>query len=56
MLIVRPVQKKDHVFIERFAPETLIGITSLPHDHERLLKKIDHSIKSFAKEAPSAQV
>ena len=50
MLIVRPVQKKDHVFIERFAPETLIGITSLPHDHERLLKKIDHSIKSFAKE------
>jgi arginine N-succinyltransferase len=48
MLVLRPVEPTDLPQLQRLARESLVGVTSLPDDNERLRDKILDSCKSFA--------
>lgn len=47
MLVLRPVQLTDLPSLQRLARESLVGVTSLPDDSERLRDKILDSCTSF---------
>ncbi|MBT2342360.1 MULTISPECIES: arginine N-succinyltransferase [Pseudomonas] len=47
MLALRPVQLRDLPQLQRLARESLVGVTSLPDDAERLREKILDSCASF---------
>lgn len=47
MLVLRPVQLTDLPDLQRLARESLVGVTSLPDDGERLRDKILDSCTSF---------
>ncbi|MGH8385092.1 MAG: arginine N-succinyltransferase [Pseudomonas sp.] len=47
MLVLRPVQLTDLPQLQRLARESLVGVTSLPDDSERLRDKILNSCVSF---------
>lgn len=47
MLVLRPVQLTDLPQLQRLARESLVGVTSLPDDGERLRDKILDSCTSF---------
>ncbi|MBV4484410.1 arginine N-succinyltransferase [Pseudomonas sp. SWRI153] len=47
MLVLRPVEQNDLPQLQRLAHESLIGVTSLPDDSERLREKIAASCASF---------
>ncbi|WP_419710003.1 arginine N-succinyltransferase [Pseudomonas sp. NFX224] len=47
MLVLRPVQLTDLPQLQRLARESLVGVTSLPDDSERLRDKILDSCTSF---------
>jgi len=47
MLVLRPVQLSDLPQLQRLARESLVGVTSLPDDSERLRDKILDSCTSF---------
>jgi arginine N-succinyltransferase len=51
MLVLRPVEPTDLPQLQRLARESLVGVTSLPDDSERLRDKILDSCGSFAREA-----
>jgi len=50
MLVLRPVQLTDLPGLHRLARESLVGVTSLPDDEQRLREKILDSCASFASE------
>ncbi len=50
MLVLRPVELTDLPQLQRLARESLIGVTSLPDDTERLRERILDSCASFAKD------
>ena len=50
MLVLRPVELTDLPQLQRLARESLVGITSLPDDTERLRKRILDSCASFDKD------
>ncbi|KAA0959288.1 arginine N-succinyltransferase [Pseudomonas sp. ANT_H12B] len=50
MLALRPVELTDLPQLQRLARESLVGVTSLPDDTERLREKIFDSCASFEKD------
>ncbi len=50
MLIVRPIIHRDSILIQDFAFESLLGMTNLPRDRDKLNAKIEHSLHSFSTE------
>jgi arginine N-succinyltransferase len=53
MLALRPVTLTDLPQLQRLARESLVGVTSLPDDAERLRKRILDSCDSFGKDVRS---
>ncbi|WP_242206548.1 MULTISPECIES: arginine N-succinyltransferase [unclassified Pseudomonas] len=53
MLVLRPVEQTDLPQLQQLARDSLVGVTSLPDDSERLRAKIAASCASFANEAAS---
>jgi arginine N-succinyltransferase len=53
MLVLRPVELTDLPQLQRLARESLVGVTSLPDDSERLRDKILDACKSFGQQVPS---
>jgi arginine N-succinyltransferase len=53
MLVLRPVQLNDLPQLQRLARESLVGVTSLPNDSERLRDKILDSCTSFEQNVQS---
>lgn len=53
MLVLRPVQLTDLPQLQRLARESLVGVTSLPDDSERLREKILDSSTSFEQRVQS---
>ncbi|WP_137807867.1 arginine N-succinyltransferase [Pseudomonas sp. G(2018)] len=53
MLVLRPVQLTDLPQLQRLARESLVGVTSLPDDNERLRDKILDSCTSFEQDVYS---
>ena len=53
MLVLRPVTLNDLPQLQRLARESLVGVTSLPDDTERLLERIHDSCTSFEKDVQS---
>ncbi|MGY2187461.1 arginine N-succinyltransferase [Pseudomonas sp. SDO5591_S426] len=53
MLVLRPVQLTDLPQLQRLARESLVGVTSLPDDSERLRDKILDSCTSFEQDVQS---
>lgn len=51
MLVLRPVEQTDLPQLQQLARDSLVGVTSLPDDSERLRAKIAASCASFASEA-----
>lgn len=51
MLVLRPVEPGDLPQLQQLARDSLVGVTSLPDDSERLRDKIAASCASFASEA-----
>ncbi|WLH37720.1 arginine N-succinyltransferase [Pseudomonas sp. FP2196] len=51
MLVLRPVEQNDLPQLQQLAHDSLVGVTSLPDDSERLREKIAGSCASFASEA-----
>lgn len=51
MLVLRPVEQTDLPQLQQLARDSLLGVTSLPDDSERLREKIAASIASFASAA-----
>lgn len=49
MLIIRPVKKQDLDFLSGINCDSLLGMTNLPHNREKLMEKINISEKSFSK-------
>lgn len=49
MLVLRPVELTDLPQLQRLAHESLVGVTSLPDDTERLRQRILDSCDSFGK-------
>ena len=47
MLVLRPVELADLPRLQKLARESLVGVTSLPDDSERLREKILDSCASF---------
>ncbi len=47
MIVIRPIKQKDHDIFSEFSFESLLGMTNLPRNRERLLEKIIHSETSF---------
>ena len=50
MLVLRPVELTDLPQLQRLARESLVGVTSLPDDTERLRERILDSCASFEKD------
>ena len=50
MLVLRPVELADLPRLQKLARESLVGVTSLPDDSERLREKILDSCASFEKD------
>lgn len=50
MLVLRPVELTDLPQLQRLAQESLVGVTSLPDDTERLRERILDSCASFDKD------
>ena len=48
MLVLRPVEQNDLPQLQQLARDSLVGVTSLPDDSERLREKIAGSCASFA--------
>ncbi|WP_095120227.1 arginine N-succinyltransferase [Pseudomonas sp. Irchel s3f10] len=48
MLVLRPVEQTDLPQLQQLARDSLVGVTSLPDDSERLREKIAGSCASFA--------
>ncbi|HEF4762711.1 TPA: arginine N-succinyltransferase [Pseudomonas putida] len=53
MLVLRPVQLTDLPQLQRLARESMVGVTSLPDDSERLRDKILDSCTSFEQNVQS---
>lgn len=53
MLVLRPVQLNDLPQLQRLARESMVGVTSLPDDSERLRDKILDSCTSFEQNVQS---
>ncbi|MGJ7515818.1 arginine N-succinyltransferase [Pseudomonas baetica] len=53
MLVLRPVQLSDLPQLQRLARESMVGVTSLPDDSERLRDKILDSCTSFEQNVQS---
>jgi arginine N-succinyltransferase len=53
MLALRPVQLSDLTQLQQLARDSLVGVTSLPDDTERLRQKILASCASFASDVKS---
>lgn len=53
MLVLRPVDPDDLPQLQRLAQESLIGVTSLPDDTERLQRRILDSCRSLKKDVQS---
>lgn len=51
MLVLRPVEQSDLPQLQQLARDSLVGVTSLPDDRERLRDKIAASCASFDSEA-----
>lgn len=51
MLVLRPVEQTDLPQLQHLARASLLGVTSLPDDSERLREKIAASIASFTSDA-----
>ena len=51
MLVLRPVEQTDLTQLQQLARDSLVGVTSLPDDSERLREKIAGSCASFASDA-----
>ncbi|CAI9002266.1 arginine N-succinyltransferase [Pseudomonas neuropathica] len=51
MLVLRPVEQTDLPQLQQLARDSLVGVTSLPDDSERLRAKIAASCASFASAA-----
>lgn len=47
MIIIRPITRKDQDIFAEFSFESLLGMTNLPRDRQRLLDKIVHSETSL---------
>src|SRR4051794_5955356 len=47
MIIIRPIKRKDQNIFAEFSFESLLGMTNLPRNREKLLEKIIHSETSF---------
>ncbi len=47
MIIIRPIRRKDQDIFAEFSFESLLGMTNLPRNREKLLEKIIHSETSF---------
>jgi arginine N-succinyltransferase len=47
MIIVRPITRKDQDVFAEFSFESLLGMTNLPRNRQKLLDKIIHSETSF---------
>jgi len=47
MIIIRPIARKDLPLFAEFSFESLLGMTNLPRDREKLLDKITHSEACF---------
>lgn len=47
MIIIRPIAQKDQMIFAEFSFESLLGMTNLPRDRNKLLDKIIHSETSF---------
>lgn len=54
MIIIRPIQRKDQEIFAEFSFESVLGMTNLPRDREKLLEKIIRSEASFAKQVEEA--
>ena len=50
MIIIRPVKQQDIDLFSEFSFESLLGMTNLPRNREKLLEKIIHSEKCFSHE------
>jgi len=50
MLVLRPVELTDLPQLQRLARESLVGVTSLPDDAERLRQRVCDSCASFEKD------
>jgi arginine N-succinyltransferase len=50
MIIIRPIASKDQNIFAEFSFESLLGITNLPRNRQKLLDKIIHSETSFLQE------
>ncbi|WPN49304.1 arginine N-succinyltransferase [Pseudomonas sp. P8_241] len=53
MLVLRPVESADLHQLQRLARESLVGVTSLTDDCERLRERIEQSCASFEKSVQS---
>lgn len=51
MLVLRPVEQTDLTQLQQLARDSMVGVTSLPDDSERLREKIAGSCASFDSEA-----
>lgn len=49
MIIIRPIQRKDHNIFSEFSFESLLGMTNLPRNRDKLIEKIMHSEACFLK-------
>jgi arginine N-succinyltransferase len=47
MIVIRPIKRKDQGIFAEFSFESLLGMTNLPRNRDRLLDKIIHSEASF---------
>lgn len=47
MIVIRPITSKDLGIFAEFSFESLLGITTLPRDRDKLLEKIIHSEECF---------
>jgi arginine N-succinyltransferase len=47
MIVIRPIQRKDQAVFAEFSFESLLGMTNLPRNREKLLAKIIRSETSF---------
>jgi arginine N-succinyltransferase len=47
MIVIRPIKRKDQEIFAEFSFESLLGMTNLPRNRDKLLDKIIHSETSF---------
>lgn len=55
MIIIRPIRSQDLPIFAEFSFESLLGITSLPRDRDKLLEKIVHSENCFRNQIKEPQ-